>query len=300
MPLREFILFILLGVAFTGLNGRAHAESLNHVLPLGEKLQGVEVSESEKTIVIEAARADAKLPDSNGSLSCLKVDAQSSIQNFHFEPKTSEGASGLTSVWVRVGASGQKDTVCSKGECVGSFKITTSKSGKLNSAIPGTAELSHRALKLLSEPNFTMCVGVTAPAQGKISAKSLALEYCPKEPECTEEPADISGYWKSTYSCMDSCDGQGGEKSLTIYITQDPEDRTKAKYVDTEGGKFSGSVCGNKFSFIGGGSDWGESGTFVLENAGTASKSSQYSTHGNCCIGNCSDKLVRQENPTAG
>lgn len=79
-------------------------------------------------------------------------------------------------------------------------------------------------------------------------------------------------------------------QSLTLTIVQDG---ASASYTDTEGGSYSGTVCGNRFTYSGGGAGWTESGLFVLNSDGTATKTSKYSSDGRCCTGHCDDTLER-------
>jgi hypothetical protein len=52
---------------------------------------------------------------------------------------------------------------------------------------------------------------------------------------------------------------------------------------------YEGTVSGNVFKFTGGGTDYRESGTFVLNNDGSASKASAFRHTDNSCSGTCSN-----------
>ena len=108
--------------------------------------------------------------------------------------------------------------------------------------------------------------------------------------ECTTPPADISGSWQGTYFCTGNCPESG---NISLTITQNSSDMTRASYTDGSA-DYEGHVCGNKFSYTGGVSgNYDESGTFVLESPGSASKTSTFRDISGFCTGTCTDVLTK-------
>lgn len=269
------------------------------VMPIGDKLTNFPVGPTETTIVLDGRAISGEAAGGGMSPECLSVNLDEALKHFTYSPASSRSAEGAVQVWARVGGPDEGDSVCRSGECSGVFKIKSNEGGGLTGVDPHSYSASPGVLKLLGNSGFTLCLGLSAPAPGTISIDKLPVSYCPAKKACSESPANVAGYWKSKYSCVDSCRGPQPEKELTIYITQDPQDPSKASYMDTEGARYSGTVCGNTFTFNGGGSDWTESGEIVFESADKATKISRYSVYEDCCVGNCRDQLVRQEQPPA-
>ena len=71
---------------------------------------------------------------------------------------------------------------------------------------------------------------------------------------------------------------------------------TIASHTDDSNAAYQGRVCGNRFSFTGGLTySYDESGTFVLNTDGSASKTSTYTDIGTTgiCSGTCTNILER-------
>ncbi len=302
MPSALFVVGTIITVIFVD-NATADTPNKNStsmLIPLGEKIKDVAIGNTEKTIVIKSDATAFNLHKTGAKLGCLEVDVSNALNYLEYSPLIDESGAGTTNVWVRISGPNDADTVCKTGDCWGTYNLTSNAEGKLSNVTPTKAAASGRSLNLLNDSSFTLCLGVTTPAPGSISATKLPVSYCLVPAGCSKLPADIAGYWKSEYSCNDSCEGAESGQSVTLYITQNNLDKTKATYIDTEGGKYSGTVCGNTFTYTGGGPDWSESGTIVFNNANSATKTSQYSTHGKCCVGRCNDKLVKQSKAPDG
>ncbi|MCB0358587.1 MAG: hypothetical protein KDD44_03100 [Bdellovibrionales bacterium] len=268
---------------------------VRHVLSFGESLKNLSVSERLSTVVVEgdASRLLEARPDSE--IECLEVDMQDALRNIHFQPAAGKPATGALPVWVRVASASERDSVCRSGNCLGTFTMVSDANGAFHSVRPERVFASEQVLRLMNDSTLSVCIGMQAPVEGALTIESLPVRACMGPVGCQEKPASIAGYWKGSYRCEDSCDGVREEDGFTIYITQDKDDPSKATFVDTEGGKYSGTLCGSTFTFSGGGSDWTESGKLIFDSQTKVRKLSQYSTHGKCCVGHCTDNLVRQE-----
>jgi hypothetical protein len=264
------------------------------VISLGDLLEGVPATPAEQTLVREIDISDYTLPSLAGELVSLDLDVTATAAELKFEPTTPGSGSGTVKAWIRIGGA-NNETVCETGECIGSFSVPSDGSGSLGTPSPaGALSATPNLLRLVRVGSFRICIGYQAPVPGTLSADGLSVRYGTQAQGCTEPPSDISGVWESSFSCDDSCSGTRPDQTNTLTITQDRADPTKASYTDTEGGSYSGAVCGNRFTFSGGGAGWTESGTFVLQGTGTATKTSQYSLDGDCCVGSCTDELTKQ------
>lgn len=178
----------------------------------------------------------------------------------------------------RIGAASDPN-VCETGEIYGPFTIT-------NGALEGaqTVSADQSTLRLANMGDLKVCLIVTSPVDATLdlSADSLAI----KTTECTKTPANISGFWEGNYSCTSSCGNQDGFVSLNI-----EQDNYSATYTDDEA-SYKGTVCGNVFKYSGSGPGYTESGTFILNNDGTASKTSHYVYTDGLCSGDCSDPVL--------
>jgi hypothetical protein len=262
-------------------------------IKLGNTVNEMVVEASEKTIVFKKDSVGASI----FSGECLEVDVQGALKHIKFTPSFEGMGEGVANVWMRIAEGDKADSVCQTGECFGNFEITSNQSGTLYGANPRKALASPKAIKLLNSSNFALCLGVKAPVAGAVTASFLPVRDCFEPTPCSKPPINIAGYWKSNYRCDDSCEGLQKQDSLRVFISQDPKDLTKASYVDNEGGSYKGTVCGNEFTFVGGGEDWSESGSFTFKDADSATKTSNYSNHKTCCVGRCSDSLVKEKEP---
>jgi hypothetical protein len=102
----------------------------------------------------------------------------------------------------------------------------------------------------------------------------------------------MAGDWIGTYSCTGNC--PEGPLGIHLVITQDPDNPALATYTDFDA-DYSGTICGNRFTFKGGNNRYSESGTFVMDPGGvTATKTSTYKEYfPGICYGTCTDNLTR-------
>jgi len=195
-------------------------------------------------------------------------------------------ANGETPLMVeyRIGSASDPD-VCTMGQKYGPYIVA-------GNSVEGdqTVSADKPTLQLVNTGDLTMCTIITAPINATLSA-SFDNVYMDND-ECTEDAADISGIWQGAYSCesqpADMCEIDEGMVTLNIL-----QDEHGASYSDGEA-EYNGPVCGNHFEYSGGTDFYDESGTFVLNNDGSASKTSHYQDIYGSCSGDCEDpNLVR-------
>ncbi len=202
---------------------------------------------------------------------------------------TAAATSDSAQMFLRVAASEALETVCAFGELYGPFEVMLDSEFQPATVTPGTASATQSTIDVINTGAYSLCVQVLPPIDAIIDLNRLGLAVS----DCNESPADISGTWGGTFSCSDNCGNDSG--SVTLAIEQSETDSSIATYTDDSGAAYQGTVCGNRFSFKGGiASSFEESGTFVLNADGTASKASTYKdTPPGICTGTCTDALVR-------
>jgi hypothetical protein len=186
-------------------------------------------------------------------------------------------------LFIRVGPSSD-DSVCTTGELYGPYTVT-------NGVVEGesTITLSQPTLRLANLGDVNICAIITAPvdAELNVSADTIYLE----REECDQTPENMEGVWEGDYSCTGTCGDTDGYVSLTIV-----QDEYSASYT-AGSASYEGTVCGNTFKFSGGGPGFTESGTFILNNDGTGSKTSNYQNTDDSCSGTCSDPVLIRQTP---
>jgi hypothetical protein len=194
---------------------------------------------------------------------------------------------------IRVARFEDSDTVCSTGELYGPFDIALEDDFTASSVSPPTATATAHTLDIINTGGYSVCIEVTPVINATASLDFVEVDIG----NCDEAPADIAGTWSGPYSCVNdlnpACNDSG---TVTLTIVQDGSDPSIASYTDDGGAMYQGRVCGNRFSFQGGvASSYDESGTFVLQGDGSATKTSSYRDIGPSpfCSGQCSDSLGR-------
>lgn len=202
---------------------------------------------------------------------------------------TAAATSDSAQMFLRVAASEAIETVCAFGELYGPFDVMLDSAFQPATVSPGTASATQATIDVVNTGAYSLCVQVLPPIDAIVDLNRLGFTVS----DCSEPPADISGTWGGTFSCNDNCDSGSG--SVTLTIEHSETDSSIATYTDESGASYQGTVCGNRFSFKGGiASSFEESGTFVLNADGTASKTSTYKeTPPGICTGTCLDALVR-------
>lgn len=192
--------------------------------------------------------------------------------------------------YVTVGSANEASTVCTYGIRHGPFEVTLDDSGQPVSIEPGSVKVDKGAMGIIySSSTAIACLVIDAPvdATASVHAQSVAMDL----KECNEEPVQMAGYWTGPYFCSDSCSG-GFSNDITLQITQDG---FSASYTDFEEASYNGTVCGNKFTFNGGGPGFTEEGVFTLLGNGTATKTSAWVSDDGLCQGECEDSLTLME-----
>ncbi len=197
-----------------------------------------------------------------------------------------------------------EETACQSGRVYGPFDVGLDDDGQPNSVQPATSQVDEDTIEVINAGFFYVCMRVLCPSDAELLIDALAMDVTLAEPEVPEDcPAasNIAGTWTGTYSCSNSCgEGEGGEITLTII-----QDGNTAWYQDGSGAAFRGTVCGDSFTFSGGGVGYNETGTFTLTGADTATKTSTYANRDlpetaeneAACGGDCSDVLRRTDGP---
>ncbi|MCU7808684.1 MAG: hypothetical protein KZQ73_12570 [Candidatus Thiodiazotropha sp. (ex Semelilucina semeliformis)] len=189
---------------------------------------------------------------------------------------------------IRISREEDIDTVCSMGELYGPFNIFTDDTdSQVGDVQPASLSASQPTIDIINSGSLVICMIVTPVIDATVDLDSVSFDL----DACTTPPEDISGSWQGTYFCSGVCP-ESGNVSLTI--TQSPTDMSHASYVDDSGAMYEGTVCGNRFSYTGGeAGSYNESGTFILESALSASKTSTYKDIAGFCSGTCTDVLTK-------
>ena len=202
--------------------------------------------------------------------------------------KSANAAIEGSQLFVRIARAEQLATVCTVGELYGPFDISLADNFQPVSVTPASAEATQQTLDIINIGAYSMCVQILPVITAVADLNSLIVDFG----SCTEAAANIQGKWTGPYSCGGTCPESG---TVTLDITQNQNDLSIASYTDVEA-SYQGRVCGNRFSYSGGVlSEYDESGTFVLNADGTASKTSTYLSigEGAVCSGTCTDTLER-------
>ena len=243
------------------------------------------------------------LDDYGGPFSSLRMDLQAhvsavtitvpgvttSIPFLLDSIKTAQAAVDGGQLFIRVGTAEQVDTVCEVGELYGPFSITLADNFQPESVSPAEADATQQTLDVINTGSYSICVQIMPAITAIADLNSLIVDM----DSCTEAPANIAGTWTGSYVCEGTCPESG---TVTLEIEQNADDPTIASYTDDANAAYEGRVCGNRFSFTGGLTDsYDESGTFVLNADGSASKTSTYIDISPImiCSGTCTDILER-------
>ncbi len=109
----------------------------------------------------------------------------------------------------------------------------------------------------------------------------------------------VEGTWISSFRCGDTSFSCFGDSDV-IELTQDGDAAnpgSNVSFTDNNGGSFSGTLCGDTFTWSGNGAGFVEEGTWTFAGADSFSKTTAYTrddgTGGGCCTGDG----VREGNP---
>lgn len=222
-------------------------------------------------------------------LSALTVSGTTASIPFPLQAiKMAQAAIEGTQLFLRVANIEQLASVCTDGEVYGPFSVTLADTLVPMSVSPETASATQQTLDVINTGSYAVCIQILPVVNATVDLDTIIVNTT----NCTEAPADIAGDWTGPYSCLGTCPENG---TVMLTIVQNLNDPSIATYTDNSGASYEGRVCGSRFSYSGGvTSDYDESGTFVLNPDGSASKTSQFIdlTTG-FCTGSCSDELTR-------
>lgn len=234
--------------------------------------------------------------DLQAHLSAITISAPNVVErNIPFPlhlVKTANAAIDGSQLFIRIARAEQEATVCTDGELYGPFDISLADNFQPESVTPSSAEATQQTLDVINTGAYSICVQILPLITGIADLNSLDIDFG----SCNESAADIQGTWVGTYYCEGICDSATDVLDITLEITQDQNDPSIASYTDSEA-SYKGRVCGSRFSYSGGvESVYDESGTFVLNADGSASKTSTYLSigEGSVCSGTCTDTLYRE------
>lgn len=183
------------------------------------------------------------------------------------------------------------DDICEEGEQYGPYTMTYSALEIIGFDFE-TITASQNIVDVVNTGFLRVCVEIVASSNTQLQVASVVPSSTVARTDCSSLPSDIDGVWSGTYTCDGACP-EGGDIELTI-----EQDGTTATYSDDGGANYSGTVCGDRFSFSGGvPGSYAESGTFVLNSSdpSMAIKTSSWTDLvGSCGSANpCSDDLSR-------
>lgn len=231
-----------------------------------------------------------------GPFTSLSLNLQDSLAGIDFTPQAlsagfSEQAVALATttgqMWFYVGRQEDYGTVCDSGEAYGPFNVTVNASSQLSTVSPPTTTATETTMDLINIGAYSFCVKVVSPISATVDLNSVEFNVA----QCDEPPADIAGTWGGLYTCLSDC-GNIIDDYVELTITQNSSNPSIATYTDSVA-NYDGTVCGNRFSFSGGSTNSSESGTFIMETANTATKTSTYRNYSGVCMGECSDVLTK-------
>lgn len=245
--------------------------------------------------VIQGVTTDVSFPVNSGpaNYTNISLNLQDILTNsVTITPVTAPNgitAAALTNMnmYILIGASAS--TVCQDGLRYGPFLITgDSSSPTVN---PPSASAESSSVNIIDSGSFAMCIQVVSDIDASIHVGSALVNA----KQCNQLTADISGTWSGTYTCINQGSPNDVDQPITLTITQDGN---RAQYIDDAGDTYEGTVCGSVFKFNLTSPDinfYTESGTFVLNGNGSATKTSTWRSvsNPNTHWGTCTDNLNR-------
>ena len=198
------------------------------------------------------------------------------------------------SMTVFVSFAGDPD-VCDRGAQFGPFEFSGDVDEEPTSdTAVATTESAGPEIDVVSEGAFELCV-VIAPLAIPMDAYLTVDEVEVMAEPCDETPpADtaVLGSWSGTYTCTNFLLPDEVNLPITLSISKNLDG--SYKYIDDGGAEYDGHFCGDAFRFNGGlSADYSESGTFLLESPGRASKKSIWTGVGGVPGGTCVDDLTK-------
>jgi hypothetical protein len=193
-------------------------------------------------------------------------------------------AASTGTISARIGASDSVD-VCKDGYLYGPFTVMLDDSDDPVTVDPPTVSATPTTVQIINTGSFAICLQFNSPVDLQLSATNVAVDRTP----CDEEPADFNGTWSGTYTCLNDPCPDDIDQNISLTVTQSGY---SASYTDGFA-SFEGTVCGNTYTFNGGGEGYTESGTLVLNTDGSATKYVTWQDTLGLCGGECTDQLER-------
>ena len=185
-------------------------------------------------------------------------------------------------VQVNTGLAEEQDSLCDTGSNTFTMQVFIDGINQVSSVQPGKFNASQAVVDIYNTGSVATCTRVTPNVNATASMSGLKAKY----KTCDEPPGDFDGSWSGTYSCTGTCPDPGGP--ITLNVNQDGETATYSDGFAT----YSGTICGDVFSFKGGNASYDESGKLKLTGPNTATKKSFF-RESPFCSGRCTDFLTR-------
>ena len=185
-------------------------------------------------------------------------------------------------VQVNTGLAEEQDDLCNAGTNAISMQVFIDGINRTSSVQPSSFNASQAVVDIINSGSVATCTRVTPNVDATASVSGADAEY----KTCEDPPGDFDGQWSGTYSCTGSCPDPGGP--ITLSVNQDGETAT---YSDGSA-SYSGTICGDVFSFRGGNMSYDESGKLTLTGPDSATKTSFFRSSA-FCSGRCTDILTR-------
>jgi hypothetical protein len=231
------------------------------------------------------------VPEEFGEFLDVTFDLEQTVNNLAVQ-RTDGGTEPIEiEAVLRLAPGDQMGTVCETGTMEGPVTVQADANATALTVEPAEISATMDGLAAVNSGTVSVCYQITANADLLVSLSEI-LASISTSVSC-DAPADLSGAWSGTYSCVASggpeCGDEGGPIMLTVY-----QGNHTAGYIDDGGAFYFGSVCGNEFRHSGGGFGYSESGVMTLEDDNNASKMSHYTVDLSTCEGDCTDDLTRQ------
>jgi hypothetical protein len=178
-------------------------------------------------------------------------------------------------------------TVCQDGLLYGPFIVSGSSASP--TVYPPTAAADPTSVNIINAGSYAICMQVVSDTDVDVKVGDLSVDAT----KCSQPPADMSGTWAGTYTCINHGWPNDRNQPISLTVTQDGN---RASYTDDGGDTYVGTVCGNVFTFSRNTDFEVEKGTFVVNKNGTAVKTSTWKSvfSPDTNWGNCTDKVKRQ------
>ncbi len=136
---------------------------------------------------------------------------------------------------------------------------------------------------VVNSGTFQLCLVISPlPVDAYLTVSDVVVDVtpCDLQPPADE---DVLGNWTGTYDCDNWGTSDSVHETINLIISKNPDGSYHYEDFDQFGGTpegiYDGHFCGNTFKFKGGQQNiYTESGTFVLQGRGAATKTSTWNT----------------------